>query len=303
MQEKKACGTAEARAEAKSKESNREGRGVARKRDAEAILPLAHDEAVKAINAELKPQDRGNYNIGEIVDRQVGPDGRADYGERVIAKLAEDPALMCSAEHLRRCWHYFRLDQEHGELRDEFPALKFGHLFQISRLLQLEGEFDASVVTDAIRFVAKQAMDRGKDGKPTPIDALARAVTTHIRSIKGRGNGGTAEPAEEPDDVGGQEDETQATRDDFVALNDGIEVVQVAAGKIAGSRRYDHPAELQVNVARIAQAYLDILGHIVRHDPQSIIIPSARRCVRDLAALVGLTVVETEASEQQEALP
>ena len=56
-----------------------------------------HGDAVKAINTELKKQDSSNLKVGEIVDRVIGPAGRADYGGRVIASLAANPDLCSSA--------------------------------------------------------------------------------------------------------------------------------------------------------------------------------------------------------------
>ena len=138
-----------------------------------------HGDAVKAINTELKKQDSSNLKVGEIVDRVIGPAGRADYGGRVIASLAANPDLMCSDEHLRRCWHYFRLMHDHGgALSERFPELRFGHYYQIARLLQLETEFTPKDVTTAIHAMAQKAMADGKGGKPMPADELARAVTT-----------------------------------------------------------------------------------------------------------------------------
>ena len=194
MQGKEACGTAEASAEARGGEHRNENDGAGspertpRVSSEQVVRPLDHDEAVEAINAVLKRQAKGNDAIGEIVDRQVGPDGRAGYGERIIASLAKDPDLMCSAEHLRRCWHYYRLMRQHGEgVLRLYPDLHFGHRYQISRLLQLGDDFGPDVVADAVSAMAQWARAEGKDDKPVSVDILAKAVTTHIKSLKGRG--------------------------------------------------------------------------------------------------------------------
>jgi hypothetical protein len=153
--------------------------------------------------------------------------------------------------------------------------------------------------------MAKEAMDKGTDGKPMPTDKLARAVTTHIKSLKGKGRGvgdhGEAQGADENQNDD-QNDERDAIKDVMDALGDAIGVVQKAAGRIIESGKYPpQAAGLQMDVDRIGQAHLDLLGLIVRHDPNSMVIPMARRRVVALAKVVGLAVVEPAASEQQEA--
>jgi hypothetical protein len=262
-----------------------------------------HAAAVQAINDELKKQNGSNLKIGEIVDGEIGPTGRADYGAGVIAGLAEDPDLQCGREHLRQCWHAFRLERDHGaRLQAEFPCLRFGHLFQISRLLGLEEEFGTDAATEAVFNMAKKAMVEGKRGKPMPADALARAVTTHIKSVKGRGLGGKPD-AHESKEKGGAEQERKALEDAHTALSVSIGAIHEAAGRISGSGRYDHAARLQTDVDRIAEAYAAVLGHIVRHDPESLVIPMSRRRIIALAELVGLKLIDTDASERKEVLP
>jgi hypothetical protein len=257
-----------------------------------------HGDAVKAINVALQNQDTSNLKIGEIVDGVIGPAGRADYGAQVIARLAADPNLQCSAEHLRRCWHYYRLMLDHGAgLRDQFPGLKYGHYCQISRLLQLETEFSAAEVTNAVQAIAQKAVTDGKGGKPMSVDALGKAVATHLKSLKGRG----LKP-EEQDDNGNAEAE-DPVEIAHVALSDSIGAIREAAELIASSDRYDHACRLQTDVDRIADAHLALLGHIVRHDPQSIVIPAARKRIIALAGLVGLKVVEVGDTKQKEVAP
>jgi hypothetical protein len=256
-----------------------------------------HGDAVKAINAALRNQNSSNLKIGEIVDGVIGPAGRADYGAQVIARLSADPNLQCSAEHLRRCWHYYRLIHDHGAGLRQFPDLKFGHCYQLSRLLQLESEFSADEVATAIRALAQKAVTDGKGGKPMSVDALGKAVATHLKSLKGRG----LKP-EEQDDNGNAEAE-DPVEIAHVALSDSIGAIREAAELIAGSDRYDHACRLQTDVDRIADAHLALLGHIVRHDPQSIVIAAARKRIVALAGLVGLTVVEAVATKQTEVTP
>lgn len=281
----------------RGKRDNRSGRSRKQTPHASAerqLGALENGETVNAINAELLKQNKSRLKIGEIVDRAIGPKGRADYGASVIAGLAADPGLMCSGECLRKYWHYYRVVQEHGEmLTQEFPTLKYGHVYQISRLMQLEEEFGDDAATQAIMAMARHAMDHGKGGKPMPADALGKAVTTHIRSVKGHGPDAVAEAvkdAEEPDAL-----ETAHT-----ALSDSLGTVQEAAERIAGSNQYNHACRLQANIDRISQAHIAILGHIVRHDPQSLAIPMARQRITALAGLVGLSVTEAGIAEGQE---
>ena len=261
-----------------------------------------HGDAVKAINALLEQQDSSNLKIGEIVDRVIGPAGRADYGGQVIASLAANPDLMCSDEHLRRCWHYFRLMRDHGGvLRDQFPALRFGHYYQIARLLQLETEFTPENVTNAIRAMAQKAMAEGKGGKPMPADAVARAVTTHIKSLKGRGPAGYPSEEKAADNTE-KEDADKALETAHMVLSENIGAIQAAAVKIADCGRYDHACRLQTDVAHLAEAHIAILGHIVHHDPQSIVIAAARKSIIVLGELVGLKVVADEGTKKTEVL-
>jgi hypothetical protein len=201
---------------------------------------------------------------------------------------------MCSGEHLRRCLHYYWLMREHGDaLASQYANLKYGHLYQISRLLQIEAGLGADEVTTAIHAMAHRAMADGKDGKPIPIEALARAVTTHLKSLKGRGDEhGVAH--------GSPADERDAIQDAMDALTDGIGTVQEAADRISQSGQYRQAARLQADVERMAQAYIAMLSHVVTHDPQSMVIATARQRVVALARLVGLTVVESGAAEKVE---
>ena len=292
MQKKAARRTAEARAEVKGCES------VCK--DKAGRHQIDHDDVVRAINNELERQDTCHLKIGEIVDQVVGPTGRADYGEQAIAKLAGDPALMCSGEHLRRCLHYYWLMRKHGEaLASQYASLKYGHLYQISRLLQLEAGLGADEVTTAIHAMAHKAM---ADGKPIPIEALARAVTTHIKSLK--------RPVTAVRDGGGdglQEESGAKAVDPSVALveavaglNQAISDALAFVPTVTGDTRYRHAATLQTNAARVAALYTTLLGYIVTHDPQSLIIESARRSVIALATLVDLTVAESGAAEKSE---
>ena len=259
--------------------------------------PMDRNEAVVEINAELRKQDGGNLRIGKIVDRVIGPAGRGNYGKHEIANLAADPDIMCTAEHLRQCWHYYRLMHDHGKRLSEFSMLKFGHLYQISRLLQLEDENSAEKIAIKVYAMANHAMDHGKGGKPMPAEALARAVTTEITGTRGRGD--EAAP-QKPVNKQPETDGLPTAADDHAVLNDNLGAIEVAAKRIASSDKYDHACVLQTNVEQVAQTYIAILGLIARHDPQSLAITDARKRIATLAKLVGLQVVDAGASAGNE---
>lgn len=265
-------------------------------------------EAVELINGLLLKQDENRLEIGRIVVVGVEADGGSTvYGEDTIGSLVEEHDLQCTAEHLRKCWHYYRLMRDCGEtLVVEHPTLKFGHLYQISRLYQLEEEHGAEVVAEAIRAMAHKAMADGKGGKPIPADALARAVTTHIKSLKRHGSadrGGSGDGLQEGASAAQAGSPFIVLSEAVAGLNQGISDALDLLPTVTADKEYRHAVALQTNVDRVAAMHVALLGHIVHHDPQSIVIPMARKRVIALAGLVGLTVVETGASEQKEVLP
>ena len=249
------------------------------------------EQAVEAINAEIRKENRSRLKVGEIVENVVAAAGGTRYGEQTIAALARDPDLECSGEHLRKCWHSFLLQRDYGtKLDSEFPKLKFGHRYELSRFLMID---NGDIRGTAILAMAKHAMDNGKGGEPMAADALARAVSTHLKSLK---NGGNPAVPTDPDGQGEENDGKTDGGDDlddlYIAMTDGIAAVQEAASMIAESGEYHHAAQLQANVESIAQAHIRILAHIVEHDPDNDILVVARKRVTKLAEILGLKVGE-----------
>ncbi len=85
-------------------------------------------------------------------------------------------------------------------------------------------------------------------------------------------------------------------------LNQGISDALDLLPTVTADKEYRHAVALQTNVDRVAAMHVALLGYVVERDPESMILPMARKRVIALAALVGLTVVETCASERKEAV-
>ncbi|MEI6415204.1 MAG: hypothetical protein WCP34_13210, partial [Pseudomonadota bacterium] len=234
----------------------------------------AEESTVERINAISKRFHGAQHEIGKIVDDIVAIKGGPAYGESTLDRLSKHPALECSREQLRRCWQYYRLSAEYGkELEKSASSLKYSHLYQISRLLDINEE--------AVRREAVLAMATKAVAERMTATAIANAVSTHLQSIgqalRGKGASGKAKAGQAED----------AANTAFAVLRDTSETVVTAAEQIISAETIEHVAELRSATNRLGFAYVQLVAKLVPGDEDA--LADARKVAHALAAAIEVS--------------
>lgn len=233
----------------------------------------AEERTVERINDASKRAHDAREEIGKLVDGLVAVKGGVKYGEKTLDRLSKHPALMCSREHLRRCWQYHRLMAQHGKnLKKAAPSLSYSHAYQLSRLLDIEGE---AIQRDAVLAMATKALD-----DHMTVTELAQAVSTHLASIGKTVVGKTAAAKTKAARAEADEEDGMALK----VLLDTTETVVMAAEKIVAAEAVGHVAELRPAVNRLGFAYVQLVGRLVVGDEDA--LADARKVMVALAAAI-----------------
>ena len=248
-----------------SKDSNgKPARGIAFSEAEESTVKRINDASERAHDARLE--------IGKLVDGLVAVKGGTKYGESTLDRLAKHPALECSREQLRRCWQYYRLLARYGkELQKTAPTLQYSHLYQLSRLLDIE---DEKVQHEALVAMVKKASD-----EHMTVTALANSVSTHLASL---GKSIRGKPAA---DDAAKGTKNNAETDAYNALVDTSETVVIATQNIADKPEIGRVAELKLAANRLGFSYVQLVIKLMSIGDEDA-MADARKVVEALAAAV-----------------
>ncbi len=236
----------------------------------------AEKRTVKRINAIAQRFHGAQREIGKIVDDIVAVKGGPAYGESTLDRLSKHPALACSREQLRRCWQYYRLSAQYGkELEKTAPSLKFSHLYQISRLLDIE---DEQTQRGAVLAMARKAAD-----EHMTATAIADAVSTHLKSL------GKAIRGKLTRKSVGNDTKEVSENDAYNALIDTSETVVMALQEITNNPKVGRVAELKLVANRLGFSYVQLVAKLFASGDEDI-TAEAQKVIAALAAAVESAV-------------
>ena len=221
-------------------------------REGGIVFSETEERAVEGINALDDVVRDKQFEIGRIADALVEEKGGTVYGESTLERLSQHPNLKCCYEELRRCWHFFQLKKLYGEqVKQVAPGLSYSHLYQLSRLLQVE---DEKVQREAVLAMAKKAADDGMNSTD-----LGNSVTNHLeflgiaarRKPKRKDTGETTAPEEQESDVC------------YAALAETTETLVLATGMIVAAKGVERVAEVRNATNRLGFAYVQLVRKLV----------------------------------------